>query len=531
MSGTRAARPAPDRGSGAPPVVIGGESRSDIAPRPQNAAAEFTGSRRCGGAAGASHTLDPLDARDGYPRTCAAECGGRMTASQASSGAPSGRTSSSRLAIVVPGGSRDPRGAASNSYLGSMSGVALNEPVVGIAATPSGQRLLARRRRRWRVHVRRRALLRLDRQVTRSRADRRHRGDADPGTATGSSRADGGIFTFGDAHFYGSAGQRPLARADRRHRRDPIRTRLLARRLRRRRLHLRRRARSTDRPAARTLAAPIVGIAATRSGHGYWLGGLRRRRLHVRRRTLPRVRGRTRDHRADRRHLGDRLGRRLLARRSRRQHVLVRPRPAARHEVPRGRDTTRYCSRDDRGVTAGRLLGRVAGRHRRRVDKASAIAARRARSDDRVPAGALRMNAERTARHLAPLAWDGLLARAGQRLGGDPARRKPVPPPEPRRDRARRPAGGSRRSARTCSAARAPPPTPAPRTSRSCTRPSTATTCCCPRASSSGSAPRAAAGSSWWSRTSRSTWARRSRRPGRPARDPIVATNPAGAHC
>ena len=53
---------------------------------------------------------------------------------------------------------------------------------------------------------------------------------------------DGGVFTFGDAHFYGSTGAHPPEPADRRRRRDPDGPRLLVRRPRRRRLLVRRRA-------------------------------------------------------------------------------------------------------------------------------------------------------------------------------------------------------------------------------------------------------------------------------------------------
>ena len=51
--------------------------------------------------------------------------------------------------------------------------------------------------------------------------------------------SDGGVFAFGDAGFHGSTGA----------------------------LHLN---------------APIVGIAPTPDGHGYWLVGLRRRRVRLR---------------------------------------------------------------------------------------------------------------------------------------------------------------------------------------------------------------------------------------------------------
>ena len=164
--------------------------------------------------------------------------------------------------------------------------LSLNAPIVGMAATPSGKGS-------WRV------------------------------------ASDGGIFTSGDAHFYGSTGGRAPQPADRRHGRDPDRSRLLVRRQRRRHLHLRRRAllrldrrrctstsrssawprpapatatgsspataacspsatrTSTARPAASDLNQPIVGGAATPSGHGYWFVAARRRRVLVRRRALP----------------------------------------------------------------------------------------------------------------------------------------------------------------------------------------------------------------------------------------------------
>ena len=51
--------------------------------------------------------------------------------------------------------------------------------------------------------------------------------------------SDGGVFTFGDAGFYGSTGAHPPEPAHRRHGADPRRPWLLAGRLRRRRLHLR----------------------------------------------------------------------------------------------------------------------------------------------------------------------------------------------------------------------------------------------------------------------------------------------------
>ena len=93
-------------------------------------------------------------------------------------------------------------------FHGSTGGIRLNKPIVGMAATPTGQRLLARRVRRRHLHLRRRPLLRLDRRHPPQPA----RSSAWPRTPTGHGywlvASDGGIFTFGDARFYGSTGGR-----------------------------------------------------------------------------------------------------------------------------------------------------------------------------------------------------------------------------------------------------------------------------------------------------------------------------------
>ncbi len=102
--------------------------------------------------------------------------GGAMLSS--ASGAPS--------AVVDPQ-ANTVRAVGGAPSFGPATGLRLNDPLVGIAATPSG-------RGYWAV------------------------------------AADGGVFTFGDAPFEGSVAERPLA-------------------------------------------APIVGLARTPSGHGYWLVG------------------------------------------------------------------------------------------------------------------------------------------------------------------------------------------------------------------------------------------------------------------
>ena len=113
-------------------------------------------------------------------------------------------------------------------FYGSTGGRALNQPIVGMAATPTG-------RGYWLVAadggiftLRRRPFLRIDRRPTRSTS----RSSACAATPTGRGywlvASDGGIFTFGDARFFGSTG-------------------------------------------GHRLNQPIVGMAATPTGRGYWL--------------------------------------------------------------------------------------------------------------------------------------------------------------------------------------------------------------------------------------------------------------------
>ena len=112
-------------------------------------------------------------------------------------------------------------------FFGSQGGTHLNAPVVAMAATPDGQGY-------WLV------------------------------------ASDGGVFTFGDAGFFGSQGgtapQRP-GRGDGAH---PGRPGLLAGGLRRRRVHLRRR-RVLRLPGRYPPQRPVVGMAPTPDGQGYWL--------------------------------------------------------------------------------------------------------------------------------------------------------------------------------------------------------------------------------------------------------------------
>ena len=74
-------------------------------------------------------------------------------------------------------------------FFGSTGGIRLNQPITGIASTRLRQRLLAGRVRRWRVLLRRRAVLRLDRRHRAQFTDQQHRPRRSPATATGSPRS------------------------------------------------------------------------------------------------------------------------------------------------------------------------------------------------------------------------------------------------------------------------------------------------------------------------------------------------------
>ena len=187
----------------------------------------------------------------------------------------------------------------------------------------------------------------------RSSASRRR----PPARATGSSPPTVECSPSATRSFFGSTGSLQLARADRRHRADAVGQGLLARRRptaacspsatrtsSARRVtaaspppssasppRVRARATGSSRATAassrfgdapflgstggRRLAAPVVGIARTRSGNGYWLVTSNGARLQLRRRALAEA-GRQRRHRAGRRHLAPERRRRLLARRA-----------------------------------------------------------------------------------------------------------------------------------------------------------------------------------------------------------------------
>ncbi len=131
-------------------------------------------------------------------------------------------------------------------FFGSMGGKTLNAPVVDLAPTPDEPGLLAGRRRRRGLRLRRRRVPGLDGWRPPQQA-----GGRDGRLArTGGYRlvaSDGGIFAFG-APFYGSTGDLSLTQ-------------------------------------------PVNGMAVTADGGGLLAGGRRRRRLRLRRRRLPRLGG------------------------------------------------------------------------------------------------------------------------------------------------------------------------------------------------------------------------------------------------
>ena len=113
-------------------------------------------------------------------------------------------------------------------FYGSTGDMHLNQPIVAMAADPRRRRVLAGGLRRRHLRLWRRRLLRIDRGHRTSTSP----SWAWPPTPDGGGywlvASDGGIFAYGDAAFYGSAGCIPLNK-------------------------------------------PIVGMTATPEGGGYWL--------------------------------------------------------------------------------------------------------------------------------------------------------------------------------------------------------------------------------------------------------------------
>ena len=177
-------------------------------------------------------------------------------------------------------------------FHGSLGGKRLNAPINGMASTPLRQGLLARRVGRRDLHVRRREVPRLDRRDAPQPAGRRHDASRRAAAATGSLRPTAGSSRSATP----SSAARPATCASS-HRSSGWRRRrrpgLLAGRVRRRRVHVRRRALLR---VPRRAAVPVAGhrLVPTKTGKGYRLA-LADRRSRVRRRPPRRdapVRGR-----------------------------------------------------------------------------------------------------------------------------------------------------------------------------------------------------------------------------------------------
>ena len=164
----------------------------------------------------------------------------------------SGDTLEVPLNDPIVGGAADPSGGywlvasdggvftfGNAKFFGSTGGIALNRPIVGMAATPDGNGY-------WLV------------------------------------ASDGGIFSYGDAAFYGSTGGIAPEQADRGHGRHAGRERVLARRLRRRDLLLRRRPILRARRGASRSNKPDRGHGRHPGRERLLAGRLRRRDLLVR---------------------------------------------------------------------------------------------------------------------------------------------------------------------------------------------------------------------------------------------------------
>ena len=202
-------------------------------------------------------------------------------------------------------------------------------------------------------------------------------GAADPNGGYWLVASDGGVFTFGNAAVLGIDGRHRAQQADRGHGPDRRRRRLLARRLRRGHLHLRRRgvlrvdrghdAQQADRRHGRHQGR--TGLLARR---------LRRGHLHLRRRTVPGLDRQHRAQQADRRHGRHPGRRRLLARRLRRGHLHLRrrtvPGVGGRHRAQRAdRRHGRHPGRER--VLDGRAGRRCLRLRRRRLLGQRAVAA------------------------------------------------------------------------------------------------------------------------------------------------------------
>jgi hypothetical protein len=302
-------------------------------------------------------------------------------------------------------------GTSTNHYLGSMSGVALNRPIVAMASTRTGHGywlaasdggVFTFGDARFHGSMGKRALAAPIVGIAATRSGH--------GYWLGAS--DGGVFTFGDAHFYGSAGHRPLA--------APV-VGIAATRTGRGywlatangRVFTYGDARTFSVSLKHPLTAPIVGIAATRTGRGYWLAAANGRvythgdaRFYGSARpqslTAP-VTGITVTH--------DGRGYWLVSTDGS-THAFGHAR-AFRAAFPSAPDTTSWGRNAIVTIAASPKGGFwVASRN-----GTVGVSANRTPTAGRAPTPSLislqlviRMNAERSARHLAPLTWNPLLA-------------------------------------------------------------------------------------------------------------------------
>ncbi len=174
-------------------------------------------------------------------------------------------------------------------FYGSMGGQHLNKPIVGMAATPDG-------RGYWLVASDGGIFTFGDAQYWGSTGNLVLNSPvvgmaaAPDGLGYRLASSDGGVFTFGDAQFFGSAGALRVERAGRRHRQRPPDGRLLAGRLRRRRVQLQRTVLRVDgRPVPRRADR---GHDCGEQRAGLPVRRLRRRPVLLWHRHVPRIDGR-----------------------------------------------------------------------------------------------------------------------------------------------------------------------------------------------------------------------------------------------
>ena len=423
-------------------------------------------------------------------------------------------------------------GATSSSvrYEGSLPAYASAHPDRRHRDDAFRQRLLARRSRRRRLHVRRRRVPRLHRRTHAQRTDRRHRRDT-VGPRLLARRIGRRRVHLRRRHVPRLHRRTHAHRTHRRHRRDPVRPRLLARRIRRRRLHLRRR-HVPRLHGGHTLTAPIVGIAPTPSGHGYWLAasdggvftfgdasfhgsrpsGPRPPRSSASPRPVPasgywlvaadgstrRVRSRSGvPDPVPASAGGSTVGVNAIAAEPNGGYVVASSSaPSASRRSCRAVHDLQSAARAHAGTGAGTGRATCEGH-------AAPVA------PDRAPTAAPHERRTRAPAASRPLAWDALLATRARELGRRPCSRPTRSTTRTSESIAKAAPGrfeelgenlfagvglGRRRGSR------------APRLHALDRSPGQHAAC--PRASSSGSAPRASTASSWSSRTSRSRWAR-----------------------